>query len=465
MILSKRFKYISFINASFFIYAIIFLKGIFTRRFITPEEYGVFVNTQLLMSYGMYLQLGALNALNFEIPGLIANRDDNKLRQTISSAKGYITILALIFLVITPVFLLLNISPTLKYGYMFTAICLSLSLFVGIGENILRGYQDFGKLSRIMFFKAVSMFIATVILAYYIGYYGLFFGLIIGEILAFFFMFKEIFSFKSIFSLKLMYERISLGFPIFLNGMLWSLFLTTSQTVGFFKLSKVEMGEFSISIMIYGAIMIVPTIVSQIAYPKILVFISRNNNKTLITDFYKDFMEYYNCILTIITVLSLLIMPVLIESILPNYKNGINASMILLLSMFIIGINGIIANIITGYKKAKQLTIHMLIAFLLLILTELLLLDSLGIDAISIALVIAYITYTILNIHYLINKLEISVLIIIKKLCLNFLLCIVPTFFLLYIGTFYLAIFYGIVCILLNVYFMVGEIRRRLDDI
>lgn len=464
-ILSKKLKYINFINASFFVYVVLFLKGILTRRYITPEEYGIFLNTQLLLSYGMYLQLGALNALNFEIPGLLANKDEDSLKQTIGSAKGFIIILAIGSLIITPVFLLFDLSSNMKYGYMLTSVCLSISLYVGMGENILRGYQDFGKLSRIMFIKSLGMFVTAVILTYYLGYYGLFFGLIFGEILSFVFIFKDLLRFRPIFSPKIMFQRIAIGFPIFLNGMLWSLFLTASQTIGFLKLSIVEMGEFSIVIMIYGAIMIVPSIVSQIAYPKILVFISSDNNKTLITDFYKEFMGYYNYVLTTISIVSLIIIPILIEIVLPDYVNGINASMILLLSMYILGINGINGNIITGYRKAKQLTIHMLIAFLLLIVTEFLLLEFIGIDAISIALIIAYISYTLLNSYYIIKRLEIDVLNVFKELFFSFTLCILPTFMLLYIGLYSIALVFGIVCILINSYFIVRKLRRRINDL
>jgi O-antigen/teichoic acid export membrane protein len=98
-------------------------------------------------------------------------------------------------------------------------------------------------------------------------------------------------------------------------------------------------------------------------------------------------MIYYDAVLTVISIISILVIPFLIKLVLPEYKNGINASIILLLSMYILGTNGITVNIITGYKKAKQLTLHMFIAFGLFILIECSLINILKIDAISIALV------------------------------------------------------------------------------
>lgn len=460
----KRKKYINFINVSLLAYVITFIKGILTRRFISPEEYGIFVNTQLLMSYGLYLQLGTLNALNFEIPGLLNNNKEPKLRETIGSVKGYITLLSIVMIAITPIFLLLDMDSNLKYGYMITAVSLSLSLFVGMGENILRGYQNFEKLSKIIFLREIIVFGVTLILLINIGYYGMYIGILIGNVFSLFLLGNRFSDFKAIFKLNLMLNRITVGFPIFLNGMLWSLFITVSQTIGFLKLSTIKMGEFSIAVMIYGAVMIVPSIVSQIIYPKILVLISEKDNQELVSKFYDTLMEYYSWILVIISNCALLVIPTLIRIILPAYVNGIYSSLILLLSMYIIAINSINVNIITGYGKAKKLTVHMIIAFFLLVAIEFLLIEALGIEAIAIALLLTFAGYTMMNTRYIVQKLDLQY--ILKRvtiLILNFVILIIPTFIFVYSELNKLALIYGTLSILLALFSLVKKFRGEID--
>lgn len=464
-LIAGKIKYINFINANLIVYLITFIKGIITRRFVTPEDYGVFLNTQLLLSYGSYLQLGALNALNFEIPGLVDNKDDDKLRIIIGSAKGYITIISVFFILFSPLFLFFKIDPNLKYGYLLTSICLSTSLIVNMGENILRGYQDYKRLSKILYIKNIIVFIFATVLTLTIGYYGLFLSTLIGDIYIIIFLQNKLPHIKSIFLPKLIKERILVGFPMYINGMLWTLFMTVSQTVGVWMLSDIQMGEFSIAIMIYGIIMIIPTIVSQIAFPKVLVLINRPDNKKLISNFYVEFMRFYNQILVIISILAFLAVPIAIELLLPEYKNGINASLILLLSMYILGINGICANIISGYKKNKQLTINMIFSFLVLVISEILLINSLGIDAISFALVFAYLIYMLLNYWYLIKHLKIKVLHIFREACLLFIVFIIPIFLLIYIQLYLVSILYGIFSIIINVIIILKRLRRQIYDV
>jgi len=463
-LISSKMKYINFINASFLVYGVVFIKGVLTRRIITPDEFGYFINAQLIITYGMYMQLGVLNALNFEIPGLEARANQNELDKTIGSSKAYIICISVLSLIMIPIVLTFDIDSKLKYGYAITLIILSINLWVGMGENILRGYQEFSKLSKIMIIKSVSTLIISVALTYFIGYYGLYFGLLAGNVMALLFMINRINIYKPIFKVILIFKRIKNGLPIFVTGMLWSLLLAIGQTIGFMKLTNTEMGEFSITIMIYSTIMIFPSIISQIVYPKILILTSNSNNEIKLVDFYNSFFELYSRILIIISILSLLIIPELISMVLPKYLGGISSSLILLLSMYVIAINGLNTNVITGFRKAKRLTMHLTIALILMIVMEYMLIDSLGIDAISFALLTAFLVYSCLNSIYIIKELKLPVARLNMSFAISFVFYIVPVFLLLYFHLNFSAILYGGAIIMVNFIKIVKRLRGRIYE-
>lgn len=459
-----KLKYINFINANIIVFIIVFIKGVLTRKITTPDEYGFFTNTQLIIIYGSYLQLGVLNALNFEIPRLAAKNNTVELQNTIGSSKAYILLISILILFTIPIFYSIDISSKLKYGYIITLLLLAISLWVSMGENILRGYQEFRKLTTIMLINSIATLVISVLSTYYLGYYGLFLGMFIGNSISLILLTREIRTFKPIFNFGLMFNRIKCGFPIFVNGMLWSLLLAVGQTIGFMKLTNEEMGEFSIAIMIYSAIMIVPSIVSQIVYPKLLILTGDNNKKKII-EFYNGFFESYISILTIIAILSLLIIPELINLVLPSYSNGTTATLILLLSMFVIGTNGINANIITGYNKSKQLTLHLLLALIIMALIEILFINQFRINAISLALLIAFIVYSFLNSVFIVKKLDLPIVEMNLKTFVVFAFNILPVFTLLYLQIKLGALLFGVTIVILNIAILINKLRGIINEV
>lgn len=462
--LKSLYKYINFININFLVYFISFIKGVTTRKLISPEEYGLFIKAQLVLSYGSYLQLGVLNSLNFEIPTLLDKEDYKGIDVIIGSSKGFLIVINIFIILLSTLLLILDINYKLKFGYLLMVLCLIINLSVGMYENILRGYQKFNILSRIMLFRSIIGLLLTIILVIYIGYYGLYFGFIIENIVSLAIILFDFKTPKAIFDLNLSVDRIKCGFPIFLNGMLWSLLLTLGQTIGAFKVSDKEIGEFSIAILVYGVIMIFPSIISQIIYPNIIILTSKNNGKVKLLDFYKKLITIYSDVLIIISMLLLFLLGPTIKLVLPSYENGINSTLILILSLFVIGINGINTNIITGYMHTKALTKHILYSLLILVIIEYALIDKLKIEAISISLFIAFIVLYILNYYYLETKLDFKVIKYNTKGLFNFITCIFPIFLLIYQEKYRTAYIIGTLIFIFLIKRLFKQVRRYLNE-
>lgn len=445
--LAPRMKYVNFMNASLLAYGITFARGIATRAMVSPSEYGHFLNSQLILSYGLYLQLGTFNALNYSIPGSLHRGDLAGIERDVGVVRGYVNLLSAFVVLSIPAVMVFSAEDT-KTSLGLVMLALVLSLRNGIGENILRGFQDFPRLSRIVLLREFVSLVVSVTLIYLLNSDGLYLGLVAGVLAALILTWPAASKFRPRMHIGDLGRLITTGLPMFLNGVVATLFIVSAQTVALFRLSGREVGEFSIALMVYGATALVPSIASQIAYPKILVLAASQAPNQALANFYSYTVRYYSVALTLLSVSFLLIFPPLLIWVLPEYRQGLEPAIILALSFSIVGMNGIHGSVVTALGHAKLLTAYSLVALFLSIALSLLLIDWVGMSAIALALLAGLVILFILNTRHLFRRGIVSTAVIRDSVSL-FLVAPVPVAALQMVGQYGWALAYGLFAIAL----------------
>lgn len=389
--------YLGFMNVSFLCYLVGFIKGILARRYVDPSDYGFFVQCQQVVMYGSFLQFGVFNAVNFELPQMIAGKRVDRVNGIIGSSLGYIASVSLLIALVSPLCFAFDLPAAISIGLFLSGIDLVLQLGSGLIQSVYRGKQEYRSLNRILFIKSIIDLGSTIVLTRVYGYWGLFAGNIISGLFIVAYSYRDFRSIRPVFSTTQFRDRIRIGFPIFLSSTLWALIPSLCQTIGLLYLSKAEIGVFSIAILGYTAVSIVPSIFSQIVYPKLIVLANGENGGDDLSRFCIGIMRIYLPLVAIITAMVVLLVPLFIKILLPSYVQGIRSAKILMLSMLAIAPNSLVVNILVSMRRNKRIIVTMLLTIAVTCLASFFLVRPMGIDGLGLAMALA------ISICYVIN--------------------------------------------------------------
>jgi len=315
------------------------MSSILIAKYVTPEENGVFMSFFLLLPYVSFLQLGVFNGLNRNISFLTGMGKTGELKKMIQTSKFISYLVAFISLILIFMYGLFQISDYEDY-YLFW-LSLVTVLIVGFFTPILnhldvtfRSSQRFKQLGVIRVKESVIAF-AMVISVIVLGIYGRFLSLVSKSLSGVFLRKKESpFNYIAKFDKNSYINLLSVGFPLVISGYINSLLSVADKSLILMNLGSDALGEYYLSILIINTLLLIPSSLSTILYPKASIkYGETKNNRGLRSYFWKALGIN-------ILVLSIIIVPIyfLIEDVvndfLPLYKNGIEAAKLTVLSCF-----------------------------------------------------------------------------------------------------------------------------------
>lgn len=395
-----------FLNAMAVAYVATFAKGLATRGMVPVESYGEFVNIQLIISYGILMQLGVFNALNYLLPRQVYQGDRQETVRDVGSAMGYIAILSgFVMLCVGMLWVIAPFGPG-RLAVSATCIALLLSLWVGIAENVLRGYQNFASLARLAIAREVTILAASVGCVAVLGARGLYVGVLAGMTAAAVMASPVLRGYSPHLNASNLKRLIRTGLPMFISGVISTLVLLSAQTVAMLRLAAREVGELSFGLLIYGAVLVVPSALSQIVYPTLLVVASGPQPEHAIAEYYHRRMKYYVVALLGGAQLASIGTFVLLHSALPQYGNGLGASLILAAILPIIGTANIHCIAMIAMGHATAVTVRSALALCVGVATSWWLAGPWGISGVAIGVLAAAVSLNVATSVYIRHKMS-----------------------------------------------------------
>ena len=326
----------------------IFLFNIVTAFFLSPEKMGLWQTIVLISTYSLFFQAGVINGLGREIPFYRGNNNQKQLQEVIASATQYVSLLLGLFCV-SAVILYFSHAQSLIFFILALAIA---KIINNLSVVLLRSYQDFSKLGIHQLISAVTLFLGMYLLyknnSLENVVIGMTLALLLPTSLAFpYILFKKT---RSASTFKLM----KIGLPIYAAGLLFSLMSSIDRWIILYFLNTESLGLYTLAVIALGIIMLVPTLVSNLMYPKLAYAYGVNRSISDLFPIVKKLLIInVSLTITVSTLSFLLLYFFIIPSFLPEYLLGRDAMSIVFLTGIILPVGqsfGDLFNVI-DYQK------------------------------------------------------------------------------------------------------------------
>lgn len=380
-----------------------FILGIVTRNMLGPEKYGYWLMISLIFTYGPFLQLGMLNAMNKEVPYFLAKKNMKRVDEIYNYTFSFLFFLSLfvsISLFVSSLLLSqsLKIETELIQGLMFASFLLLLLFLSMYCEMVYRSQQNFKFVAKLNFIKIVSQAIFTIIFVYSVGYIGLYIGMGLALLLEIF-VAKKALRINLIFNLREVFKLIKIGFPMLVVGTAWSLMTGFDRILISIYLTPTDLGNYGVALLVFSSLMLIPGVITQITYPKFMQIIgsTESNYKSELRKYFLIINKNLSVIMLLVTLTLFVLIPHFIRLFLPEFTSGIKSAQILTLGIYPITLVGMAGNYFNAINK--QLTYLCIIIFTIIfsfLLNSLLLLINSNILSIAIGTSISYFIYAIL---------------------------------------------------------------------
>jgi len=395
-----------YLPSNFLGQVISFLRGIVVRRLLGPLSYGWLNIFTLIERYAGYTDLGLINAMDKEVPLHRGRKDEISEREIENNVFSFILIsslfIALAVFIYSLVFkreLFPNFSLTLKIFAIFL-ILYRLSTFFSI---FLRTHRKFKLLSQLNVLRGAVALVFIIFLVKKFLLAGIFAAEIFALII---FLFLCIKGFSHPFFLNFSFSRIkrliAVGFPLLLVSLV-AITLRNLDRLMIITLLKepVFLGYYSVGLLFSNTIVQIPDSVSVILFPRLLEDFGSSSDISKIKKYVEEPTIILAYLMGIVIGLAVIISPLFLKYILPQYQPGLVPLRIVCAGAFFMSLVNMSSHFLIAINKQHRLLIIgglsiLFGAFLSFIFIKL----GMGLIGIALATALVYFIYNSIVVSY-----------------------------------------------------------------
>ena len=354
---------IFYISATIASAGVHFVFSIYVKAFVSPLEYGMYSACLLLQTYMSYLQLGTLNAFNRDYPQRVGAGEKEKCEQYRNTVFSFLLTVFLLagFLAIG---IVLIVSKVRCIDVRYT-IGLILMVVITIDTKI----ENYGSYRcRIdKGFKYISFTISAELLSVPIsfflvrdvGYYAIFINSILAMIIGVVFYYNSSFKdFKYVLDKELLFSIVKTGMPLLISGLIWTVVNSIDKFVILGFINTEALRVYGIAQNAFTYMILIPTAMSQIFLAQMGKEYGRREDVNVLSAVSMKFSAILAAVTSMIALIAYFFLPVLVDSFMPSYSDGVAASQILILGLSIYAATLINGNILTILKKNGALLLN-----------------------------------------------------------------------------------------------------------
>ena len=359
----------------YFVMVLGFIKSILVAKFLGPTLLGKYAFISLIIEYLSYYNLGIYGAMNREAS--IHYGDPNKKNYISRVFSTSLTFSILLLIPITAIVLLfieffpnLFSADLLKYIY----IILAMVFFVQLRWFFIRYFRIYEKYMVIISFEVISnitLLLGVILYVPQYSLYGLLIILLVSNLIVFFvsilFIRRKL---SFLLDFHLIKKLVLIGLPILLYSLGEKLFISVDRIMILNYFSMAELGKYQLAkTFAYGVLMALDAALF-IFYPKILKFFNLKNNDSDIK-IKKDNLimvsTYFDNFTMPLIISGMIILPYIINFILPQYSESIFMMRILLLAYGFQNFSFAPSSYLVSNGRQNKLVLIVIISLLLMI--------------------------------------------------------------------------------------------------
>jgi O-antigen/teichoic acid export membrane protein len=198
-----------------------------------------------------------------------------------------------------------------------------------------------------------------------------------------------------------------------------------------FFLNQEQLGLYSIAILAFSAVSIIPQTISQVFYFKMSNFLGFNGNINSMLNYSLTYTKTIVFFTSIVSLGSFILFPMLVSTFIPNYTAGIEASKILIIGVSFYSSTFLFSDVFTILKLNKQLIYNSLIVLIFNTFFSLFLVFFFGekIEIIAYGASGSYIISSFLIMNIFIKKFNISLFKMLKSTYFQIIFLLIPGIF------------------------------------
>ena len=385
-----------------------FIFSVYSKSIVPTYPMGIYSTCLLAQTYMTYGQLGVLNAYNRDYPQALGRKDYEGAEKLKNSAMTFMLLVyGAVFLVFEAwVYLhyhkLLGQDEAMAYyafGYFLCPILTVCKSFDDMSNYTVR-MKGMYNYSAIVGFIRTCLALALGVVALRLwGYYGLYAMTLSSAILGIImFHSKSLKGARLCFDWPYMKAMVIGGLPLLINSLIWTLVQSVDKFVILGFLSTDALGVYSVPLMGFTTMVLIPQSISQVFYIKIGHLYGANHDEGQVLDKAREFTSITAAISGGACVAVFYIMPIFVQLFMPKYAEGTPATQILVIGVAIYSTTMIFGNIFSVLKLNKSLIANSiaLCVFNVIFSTGLVLLVDRSINMVAIGTGCSYALYSLM---------------------------------------------------------------------
>ncbi len=372
------------------------VRGILIPVIFTVSDLGTWNLSNIIINYGNNSHLGSLHGLTKYIPYLKGKNLGTRIDVTISVVFVINVFLGGLFCIGVSIFIYYFNYDLFNYYLILILLVIYLQQIFLFNFNVLRALDSFKLLSSGLIIHALGLTFFT--LFFSIIFTDKVLGALVGMALTFFIT-NVIWLFNSSYNLKftldkgITYKIFELGFPLIILGFLDLVFITIDRWLIASFLGIVEVGYYSLGIMVNGIFNLIPGTISSTINQRLIQNHTTDKGVETTALISKSILVMKFVMLVLINV-GIFLLPLIIDFILPKYIHSKNVIVIFVFASYFFAISTICTNhLISLNKQTYNIKILLFLIFCSFCINYFLLKTGSNINEVALSTCLLYTLY------------------------------------------------------------------------
>jgi O-antigen/teichoic acid export membrane protein len=400
------------------------VSGYFFALILGPAIYGIWQTAKVFLSYGSFTSLGIPFAMRRDF---ITLRAEGKTEESEKLAHVAITYNLIINPIIAVVFIAIAVFTKSETAFKLSLLLVGLmyitDLFSGLGQILNKGVNDYKTIGNGNIIYGIGTLL-IIPFVFYFGYNALLVGyLAVSIIKSYYFYTKRPINYKWVWDFPVLKKMIFVGFPLFLVTLTSTLFISIDRVLIAGLIDFKNVGFYSLSTFLAQPITLFLSSFSVVIFTQLNEKYGKSKEAHIIEKQTYIPQKLFSYILPPIIGMGVVVLPMLTELFLPQYKQGITAAQISIFAILFLHLAGFSSNGLFILDKHLFTALSFFIAGCIKTTGSYFALKAgYGIESVALFSLLAYFFYNSLMLYFINKSLGNSISTFFKRLHEN-LLC------------------------------------------
>ena len=259
--------------------ALYMVRGLITARFLGPADYGIWGTLGILLNYSNLAPLGSAEAVAREVPFYAERGERDRVREVKEqsfSFNVYASLLASLAIAIYAFARRASLDPIFFTGLLVASAGITLQQLYFYYRIILRADRRFFFQSKVEILLALINVPTTIAFVALWGLRGLYASYVLVYVCIVAYLIWNVpIPLRWKLDRALIGDLIRIGFPVYLLGLVYTVFMSVDRMVIAKYLKPSDMGYYTIAYTIIGTLGEVPMVIAQVMSPNLIGRYSR----------------------------------------------------------------------------------------------------------------------------------------------------------------------------------------------